>query len=87
MVLATIARVLFELPSKCRRRHRPRRAIGACRLPLDAQAVLLIEIDGMHEEIATQTAQIEHICAHFEGNAQIASSSRRRATQKTLGGA
>ena len=34
--------------------------------PLDAQAVLLIEIDGMNEEITAQTAQIEHICAHFE---------------------
>lgn len=34
--------------------------------PLDAQAVLLIEIDGSDEEIEDQTARIEHICAHFE---------------------
>ncbi|MFN5927687.1 MAG: FAD-linked oxidase C-terminal domain-containing protein, partial [Roseiflexaceae bacterium] len=34
--------------------------------PLDAQAVLLIEIDGMNEEIEAQTARIEQICSHFE---------------------
>jgi glycolate oxidase len=34
--------------------------------PLDAQAVLLIEIDGTDEEIEDQTARIEYICRHFE---------------------
>lgn len=34
--------------------------------PLDAQAVLLIEIDGMDEEIDDETRRIEYICQHFE---------------------
>ncbi|MBC9782914.1 FAD-binding protein [Heliobacterium chlorum] len=47
-------------------------------LPTDAEAVLLIEVDGIPEVVAKEAESVEEVCKQFKGNVRVAETDKER---------